>query len=84
MSLDEVDLNKLATFFAVAEAGGVSAAARRLGVTRSAVSQSLAAFEASLALQLFHLGLEVANRTERPRWDPRSYSAIVRPGITRP
>jgi len=54
VSLDEVDLNKLATFFAVAEAGGVSAAARRLGVTRSAVSQSLAAFEASLALQLFH------------------------------
>jgi LysR family cyn operon transcriptional activator len=49
-----LDLNKLATFFAVAEAGGVSAAARRLGVTRSAVSQSLAGLEAGLALDLFH------------------------------
>jgi Zn-dependent M28 family amino/carboxypeptidase len=28
---------------------------------------------------LFHLGLELADRTERPRWYPQSYRAIVRP-----
>ena len=28
---------------------------------------------------IFHLGLEVANRTERPRWNPESYRAIVGP-----
>lgn len=54
MKLNEIDLNKLATFFAVAEAGGVSAAARRLGRTRSAVSQSLSALEALLGARLFH------------------------------
>ncbi|MEN8182281.1 MAG: LysR family transcriptional regulator [Myxococcota bacterium] len=54
MSLRDVDLNKLATFFAVAESGGVSGAARRLGLTRSAVSQSLSGLEASLEVQLFH------------------------------
>ncbi len=27
---------------------------------------------------LFYLGLEVANRPERPRWNPESYRAIVR------
>jgi DNA-binding transcriptional LysR family regulator len=54
MLLHEIDLNKLATFFAVAEHGGVSSAARRLGLTRSAVSQSLSRLEASLEVQLFH------------------------------
>jgi Zn-dependent M28 family amino/carboxypeptidase len=28
---------------------------------------------------LFHLGLELADRTERPKWYPQSYRAIVRP-----
>jgi DNA-binding transcriptional LysR family regulator len=54
MRLQEIDLNKLATFFAIAEHGGVSSAARRLGLTRSAVSQSLSGLEASLEVQLFH------------------------------
>jgi DNA-binding transcriptional LysR family regulator len=54
MRLQEVDLNKLATFFAIAEHGGVSSAARQLGLTRSAVSQSLSGLEASLEVQLFH------------------------------
>ena len=39
---DKVDLNKLRTFAAVAERGGVSPAAATLALTRSAVSQSLA------------------------------------------
>ena len=54
MRLQEIDLNKLATFFAIAEHGGVSSAARRLGLTRSAISQSLSGLEASLEVQLFH------------------------------
>jgi len=49
-----LDLNKLRTFFAIAQSGGVSAAAERLALTRSAVSHSLAGLEASLEFALFH------------------------------
>ena len=48
MRLEQVDLNKLHTFFAVAEHGGVTAAARRLALTPSAVSQSLSGLESAL------------------------------------
>ena len=53
MNVNTVDLNKLRTFLAVAEHGGVSAAARRLALTRSAVSQSVSGLEGSLGVQLF-------------------------------
>ncbi len=53
VDLDKVDLNKLRTFAQVANAGGVSRAASRLGLTRSAVSQSLGALESSLGVRLF-------------------------------
>jgi DNA-binding transcriptional LysR family regulator len=49
-----LDLNKLVTFVAIAESGGVSAAARRLALTRSAVSHSLGALESALGFTLFH------------------------------
>jgi DNA-binding transcriptional LysR family regulator len=49
-----LDLNKLRTFFVIAQAGGVSAAARRLSLSRSAVSHSLALLEESLGVPLFH------------------------------
>jgi DNA-binding transcriptional LysR family regulator len=49
-----LDLNKLLTVLAIAEAGGASAAARRLHLTRSAVSHSLGALEAELGVALFH------------------------------
>ncbi len=52
--LGRLDLNKLLTFLAIAEAGGASAAARRLFRTRSAVSHSLGALEAQLGVALFH------------------------------
>jgi len=52
--LGRLDLNKLLTFLAIAEAGGASAAARRLHLTRSAVSHSLGALEAQLGVALFH------------------------------
>ncbi len=53
MKLNDLDLNKLHVFLAVAELGGISAAARRIGRTRSAVSQSVSALEAALGVKLF-------------------------------
>jgi DNA-binding transcriptional LysR family regulator len=51
--LERLDLNKLVTFLLIAESGGVSAAARRLRLTRSAVSHSLGALESALGVGLF-------------------------------
>jgi DNA-binding transcriptional LysR family regulator len=51
--LNDLDLNKLHVFLTVADHDGVTAAARQLGRTRSAVSQSVSALEASLGAKLF-------------------------------
>ena len=53
-ALGQLDLNKLRTFAAIAEHGGVTAAARRLHLTRSAISHSLTTLEESLGVALFH------------------------------
>src|ERR1700722_7368998 len=47
-----LDLEDLETFVEVADAGGVSAAARRLGVAKSIVSRRLVRLEAELGIQL--------------------------------
>src|ERR1700685_4088720 len=47
-----MDLDDLRTFVDVAEAGGVSGAARRLGVSKSIVSRRLVRLEAELGVQL--------------------------------
>ena len=47
-----MDIEDLQTFVAVADAGGVSAAARRLGVSKSIVSRRLFRIEAELSVQL--------------------------------
>ncbi|WP_157986118.1 LysR family transcriptional regulator, partial [Teichococcus vastitatis] len=47
-----MDIEDLRTFVEVADAGGVSAAARRLGVSKSVVSRSLVRLEAELGVQL--------------------------------
>src|ERR1700685_211897 len=47
-----MDLDDLRTFVDVAEAGGVSAAARRLGVSKSIVSRRLFRLESELGVQL--------------------------------
>src|SRR6202140_4484560 len=47
-----MDLEDLRTFVDVADAGGVSAAARRLGVSKSIVSRRLPRVEAELGVQL--------------------------------
>ncbi len=48
-----MDLNLFTLFVAVVEAGGFSAAAERLGATRSSVSRGVASLEAALGVQLF-------------------------------
>ncbi|WP_331374779.1 LysR family transcriptional regulator [Sinorhizobium chiapasense] len=47
-----MDIEDLRTFVEVADAGGVSPAARRLGVSKSMVSRRLARLEAELGVQL--------------------------------
>jgi DNA-binding transcriptional LysR family regulator len=48
-----IDTGDLRTFLEVAEAGGVTPAARRLGVSKSIVSRQLARLEGALGVQLF-------------------------------
>ena len=47
-----LDIEDLQTFVEVADAGGVSSAARRLGVSKSIVSRRLFRLEAELGVQL--------------------------------
>ncbi|PZU86300.1 MAG: LysR family transcriptional regulator [Chelatococcus sp.] len=47
-----MDIEDLQTFVAVADAGGVSAAARRLGIAKSIVSRRLLRVEADMGVQL--------------------------------
>lgn len=47
-----MDLEELQTFVEVADAGGVTPAARRLGISKSIVSRRLARLEADLGVQL--------------------------------
>ncbi|MEC5397054.1 LysR family transcriptional regulator [Uliginosibacterium sp. H1] len=48
-----MDLNRLRVFVAVADAGGFTAAAERLGSTKALVSQQVARLEAELGVMLF-------------------------------
>ena len=80
MRLNDIDLNKLGTFLAVVEARGVTAAARQLGRTPSAVSQSVSQLEASLGCKLFdRVGKElVLTRGGRTLSDgARGYQALL-------
>ncbi|RZN22519.1 LysR family transcriptional regulator, partial [Bradyrhizobium sp. Leo121] len=47
-----MDIEELRTFVEIADAGGVTPAARRLGVSKSIVSRQLARLEAELGVQL--------------------------------
>jgi len=53
VKLNTLDLNKLHVFVAAAQAGGFAIAAQRLGLSRSAVSQSIASLEGALGIRLF-------------------------------
>jgi len=53
MARGQVELNRLALFVTVAEAGGFTAAATRLGVTKAMVSQQVSRLESELGAMLF-------------------------------
>src|ERR1700742_4520120 len=59
-----MDLEDLRTFVDVADAGGVSAAARRLGVSKSIVRRRLFRLESELGIQLLARTTRGAARTE--------------------
>jgi DNA-binding transcriptional LysR family regulator len=59
-----VDLEDVRTFLEVADAGGVSPAARRLGVSKSIVSRRLVRLEEALAVQLLSRTTHRAALTE--------------------
>ncbi|WP_440224454.1 LysR family transcriptional regulator [Dokdonella sp. MW10] len=59
-----MDIEALRTFVEVADAGGVSPAARRLGVAKSVVSRHLARLEAELGVQLLARTTRGASLTE--------------------
>lgn len=59
-----MDIESLETFVEVADAGGVSAAARRLGVSKSIVSRRLARLEDELGVQLLSRNTRGAALTE--------------------
>lgn len=59
-----MDTEDLRTFVDAADAGGVSAAARRLGLAKSIVSRRLARLEAELGVQLFARSTRGAILTE--------------------
>ena len=59
-----MDLEDIQIFVAVADAGGVSSAARRLGVSKSIVSRSLFRLESELGVQLLARTTRGASLTE--------------------
>ncbi|WP_322096603.1 helix-turn-helix domain-containing protein [Oceanibaculum indicum] len=73
-----MDMDDLRTFVAVADAGGVSAAARRLGLSKSIVSRRLFRIEAELGVQLLARTTRGAALTEAG-----VPSGIMRPGPVR-
>lgn len=59
-----VEIGAIPVFVAVAETGGFAAAARQLGVTKSAVSKRIGSLEAHLGMQLFHRSTRSMSLTE--------------------
>ncbi|MBR0961894.1 LysR family transcriptional regulator [Bradyrhizobium japonicum] len=75
-----MDIEDVITFVEVADAGGVSAAARRLGVSKSIVSRRLFRLEAELGVQLLARTTRGAALTEAGITF-RNHAAIVRAEI---
>lgn len=69
-----MDLKELRTFLAVADAGSVSAAALRLGISKSLVSRRLHRLEAELGVQLLARSTRGTSLTE-PGGSFRDYAA---------
>jgi DNA-binding transcriptional LysR family regulator len=73
----QLDLEELQTFVEVADAGGISPAALRLGVSKSIVSRRLVRLEAELGVQLLARSTRGATLTEAGATF-RDYAARVR------
>ena len=58
------EIGAIPLFVAVAENGGFAAAARKLGITKSAVSKRIGGLEAHLGTQLFHRSTRSISLTE--------------------
>lgn len=69
-----MDIEELRTFLVVADAGGMSAAAVRLGIPKSVVSRRLARLEAELGVQLLARSSRGTSLTE-PGMKFRDYAA---------
>lgn len=54
MMLPRISLRKVACFVTAADAGSISAAARKLGISQASLSEALADLEADLGTTLFH------------------------------
>lgn len=82
-----MDLNDLHYFTAIVDAGGISAASRMLGVTKSSLSQHLAQLEQSLGVRLIQrttrqlvvtpLGLEFHRRCRRVLAEAEHARALI-------
>ncbi|WP_078031153.1 LysR family transcriptional regulator [Massilia sp. KIM] len=59
-----MDIEELKTFVEIADAGGITPAARRLGVSKSIVSRRLARLEADLGVRLLSRSNRGATLTE--------------------
>ncbi|MEO7113791.1 MAG: LysR family transcriptional regulator [Polyangiaceae bacterium] len=66
-SFDDVTLDQLRVLLSVADEGGFSAAARRLGRVQSAVSQSMASLEALVGFKVWDRSERAVKLTERGR-----------------
>lgn len=72
--MDAINLNRLAYFVAVADAGSFTRAAERLGVTKTVVSQQVARLEAELRTSLF---LRTTRRVEPTEAGRRLHARCV-------
>jgi DNA-binding transcriptional LysR family regulator len=66
-----IDLRALQAFLAVCETGSMTAAAQRLGISQSAVSQSVSSLERDLGASLF----DRESRPRRPNFAGRNSAA---------
>jgi DNA-binding transcriptional LysR family regulator len=64
---DDVTLDQLRVLLSVADEGGFSAAARRLGLVQSAVSQAMASLEASVGFKIWDRSERTVKLTDRGR-----------------
>ena len=65
--MDQIDWDKLKTFYAASETGSLTAAAERLNISQSAVSRQISALEDSLETPLFHRHARGLTLTEQGR-----------------